>query len=386
MEFMGFPRIDGSIGVRNHVGIISTVGCINEVTMQISRNVKGTVPFTHQQGCAAGLQDLELVQRTLINIGKNPNLAAVLLISLGCESDNPEKIAEEISKSNKQTELISIHAIGGTIKTVAKGIEIASEMVREASELKRERCDCSKLILGSKCGSSDATSGLSANLAVGIVADFISNEGGTFILSEICDIIGTEKILAQRAASAEVKEDIIAAVNEYHKRGKALGVDVIGINVSSGNRKGGVTTAVEKGIGATVKAGHGSVQEVIRYGDKPTGKGLCISNSPGLGSIALTGEAAAGAQIALWTTGRGAPQGHPIMPVIKITGNINTWNTLKPNIDFNVSGIIDGSETVQGAGNRLFKEVLKVASGKLTKAEILNYCNIADIARFGPAV
>jgi altronate dehydratase large subunit len=309
-----------------------------------------------------------------------------LLVSLGCESVFPNEIRDEITKSKKPVELIGMHQLGGSIKTVAYGCEIAQKMVLDASEIQRQEFDASQLVVGCKCGSSDATSGLSSNLAVGEVADMLVHKGGTFLFGEVCDIMGSEQILARRAQSDQVGKQIIQAVNKLIDMAAAVGSDVVGCQLTEGNKKGGLTTVAEKAIGATAKAGSTAPQGFINYGEVPAGKGLWVLPTPGRGFENLTGSAAAGATVHLFTTGLGAPEGHPVMPVIKLTGNINTWHKLNSHMDFNVSSIIDGSETVKEAGKRLFNEVLKVASGKLTKAEILRYDESMNILTYGPVI
>ncbi|MCD6452779.1 MAG: UxaA family hydrolase [Dehalococcoidales bacterium] len=387
MKFMGYPRPNGRVGTRNYVGVLAAVGCVNEIVLSICHQIKGTVPITHQQGCLTVTSDLAEVQQAIINLGKNPNLAAVLVVALGCESVFPEEIKAGIAESGKPVELITMQEIGGSIKTIAQGCEIAERMVLEASEIHREEFDASKLIVGCKCGSSDATSGLSSNLAVGEVCDLITKEGGTFLFGEVCDIMGSEQILARRAANKEVGQKIIDAVNGLIDRAAAVGADVVGCQLTEGNKKGGLTTVAEKAIGATAKSGTATPQGFINYGEAaPLNGGLWIIPTPGRGFENLTGLAAAGAVVHLFTTGLGAPEGHPIMPVIKLTGNINTWNKLNTHMDFNVSGIIDGTETIKEAGKRLTAELLKVASGKLTKAEVLRYDESMNILTYGPVI
>lgn len=383
---MGYARPDGKAGTRNHVGVMATVGCVNEVVLSICHQIKGTVPITHMEGCLKITSDLELVQKTLIGLGKNPNLAAVLLVGLGCESVFPNEIRDEIAKSKKSVELINMQQLGGSIKTIAAGCEIAAQMVLAASETHRKEFDASELVIGCKCGASDASSGLSSNLAVGKVADILVQEGGTFLFGEVCDIMGSELILARRAVNKKTGQKIIDAVNSLIERAAAVGGDVIGCQLTEGNKKGGLTTVAEKAVGATAKAGATAPQGFINYGEAPSGKGLWVIPTPGRGFENLTGLAAAGAVVHLHTTGLGAPEGHPIMPVIKITGNINTWNKLNIHMDFNVSGMIDGVETVAEAGKGLFDEILKVASGKLTKAEVINYDKAMNILTYGPVI
>jgi altronate dehydratase large subunit len=386
MKFMGYPRPDGKVGTRNHVGVMATVGCVNEIVLSICHQIKGTVPITHHQGCLTVTSDLEQTQQTLINLGKNPNLAAVLLVGLGCESVFPNEIRDEIAKSKKPVELISMYQLGGSFKAINAGCEIAEQMVLDASEIHRQEFDVSKLVVGCKCGASDATSGLSSNLAVGAAADILIKEGGTFLFGEVCDIMGSEQVLAQRAVNKEVGQKIIDAVNRLIDMSEAVGADVVGCQLTEGNKRGGLTTVAEKAIGATAKAGSTAPQGYINYGEIPSGKGLWVIPTPGHGFENLTGLAAAGAVVHLFTTGLGAPEGHPVMPVIKLTGNINTWNNLNTHMDFNVSSMIDGTETIEGAGKRLFEEALKVASGKLTKAEVLRFDESMEILTYGPVI
>ncbi len=386
MKFMGYPRPDGRVGVRNHVGVMATVGCVNEVVLSMCRQIKGTVPITHHQGCLTVTSDLEMVQRTQINLGKNPNLAAVLLVSIGCESVFPNEIQSEIAKSKKPVELINMHQLGGSIRTIAAGCEIAEQMVLDASEIHRQEFDVAELTVGCKCGASDATSGLSSNLAVGSVADKLVQEGGLFLFGEVCDIMGSEQILARRAVNKQTGQKVIDSVNRLIAMAESVGADVVGCQLTEGNKKGGITTVAEKAIGATTKAGSTAPQGFIDYGDVPSGKGLWIIPTPGHGFENLTGVAAAGAVIHLYTTGLGSPEGHPVMPVLKLTGNINTWNKMNAHMDVNVSSIIDGTETVEKAGERLFAEILKVASGKLVKSEVLHYDECMEILTYGPVI
>lgn len=386
MEFMGYRRPDGRVGARNHVGIVSTVGCVNEIVLAICHHVKGTVPVTHQQGCLTVTSDLELVQRTIINLGRNPNLAAVLLVGLGCESVFPTQILETIRESVKPVEFISMHELGGSIDTVAAGCKIAENMVLEASKQHREPCEARDLVIGCKCGSSDATSGVSSNLAVGVVADLIIKEGGTFLFGEVCDIMGSEQILAERAVTRDAGQRIVGCVDGLIARARSVGADVVGCQLTEGNKKGGLTTVVEKALGATSKAGSTAPQGFVEYGEVPPSKGLWVTPTPGRGFENLTGMAASGAAVHLFTTGLGAPEGHPVMPVVKITGNNNTWQKLNSHMDVDVTTIIEGIETVEQAGERLFRECLAVASGQLTKAEILRYDVGMNILTYGPVI
>lgn len=384
--FIGYHRPDGKVGVRNYVAIISTVGCANDITSNIASQVKDTVPILHKQGCPGVPWDIEMTTRTLVGLGKNPNVAAIVLISLGCENVDRDYVKSEIARSGKPVELIVAQEVGGGIKATALGIETAAQMVQEASEVNRIKCHTSDLIIGVKCGSSDATSGISANRVAGSLADLVIGLGGSFIFGELCDILGNEQNLAERAISPEVGQKLVAAVKNYISRGSRLGCNLVGAGVSAGNKNGGITTVVEKSSGAVAKAGTTPLKGIIEYGTAATENGLNILIGPSRGAELLTGQAAAGSQLAVWTTGRGALQGHPLIPVIKVTGNHDTWSRLRTHLDFDASGVIRGTETVEGLGKKLFQEVLKVASGKLTKAEILRYDRFQDIEGFGHIV
>lgn len=384
VEFFGYERPDGTVGVRNHVAIIPSVGCSNEVAHQISHLIRGTVALTHHQGCLTPPRDLDQVARVLIGLGKNPNVAASLIVGLGCESVDPDEIADEIAKSGKPVELVKIQEEGGSIKALAKGAEIAAKMALEASKVRRKKVDASSLIVSTKCGASDTTSGISSNIAVGQAADIVIKNGGTFILGEVCDIMGAENILAKRAVNENVREEVITMVKNLSDLGEALSVDVVGTQLTGGNRRGGLSTVVEKALGASVKGGTAPIQGVVEYGEKPPGRGLYLMSTPGHGFENLTGVAAAGSQLMLFTTGVGAPEGHPIMPTIKICGNRETCSRLMSHIDVDVSQIIEGTVAVEDAGKKLYEEVLSVASGKLTKAEILNFDETMEILVHGP--
>lgn len=384
MSFLGYRRRDGSVGVRNYIGIISTVSCANDVAWWISQEVNGCVPFIHGQGCCQTQPDLDQVTRTLISLGWNPNLAGVLIVSLGCEGVLADQIAAGIAKSDKPVEMVVIQKIGGAKASVAQGSSLAQAMVAKASKLRREEFADSELVLGVKCGASDTTSGLAANPAVGAACDLLIDNGGTCIFGETTEFIGAEHILARRAATHQVAEKIMNIVSRMEKRVIAMGVDMRGGQPTTGNIAGGLTTIEEKSLGAIVKGGSRPIQEVYEYGERPQGKGLFIIDTPGREPEFLTALAAAGAQVIFFTTGLGAPQGFPFIPVIKVTANPAIYEQLSDHMDI----LID--LTVQTgfaeAGRALYQEVIQVASGKQTKAEVLNYGNFPNIFTIGPII
>lgn len=386
MEFMGYRRSDGTVGTRNYVGVISAVVCVNEVVETIVRQVQGTARFTHHQGCCQTPLDIGIVNKTLIGLGRNPNLHSVIVISLGCESTDLTGVIEGIKASGKRVEHLVVHEVGGSARTTAQGVLLAQEMVREASYQQREPFPVSELVLGMKCGSSDTTSGLVPNPTIGVASDSIVAAGGTTILGEVTEMIGAEHILAKHTDKPEVAQKIFELVDRLEKRAMAVGEDIRGGQPTGGNIKGGLTTIEEKSLGAIAKAGSAPIQAVYEYGERPTVKGLVIMDSPGREPEILTGLAAAGANVIVFATGRGAPQGFPFVPVVKITGSRTAAEKMSDHIDMNLSAVLEGTDTIPDAGHRLLEELVRTASGAMTKAEISGYVNSMDIWMKGPVI
>jgi altronate dehydratase large subunit len=384
MNFLGYKRPDGKVGVRNHVVILPSVACSDEVCNAIARKVKGTISIPHQHGCAQLAFDAEQTARTLIGVGKNPNVAAVLVIGLGCEVVNSSMVASKIAESGKPVKNLVIQEIGGSPKTIKEGVRIAKEMVTFASRLKREKSKPNSLILGVECGGSDACSGLSANPALGVTSDLLVKEGGTIILSETTESIGAEHILAKRAINKKVKQKILEIVRRTEMRALNLGLDIGKANPAPGNYEGGITTLEEKSLGCVTKGGKSKVMEVLEYSELPTQKGLVLMDTPGHDAESMTGLIAGGTQIIAFTTGRGNPLGSPIAPVIKIASNSYLYSKMKDNMDINAGEIVTGNKTIQEIGEKIFREVFRVANGKLTKSEIWGHREFA-INRIGPS-
>jgi len=384
VKFNGYRRPDGRIGIRNHVIILPSVACSVEVGNAIAQKVKGVIAISHPHGCAELPFDAEQTLRTLAGVGKNPNVAAVLVVGLGCEVVDAPLVASKISESGKPVKSLVIQDVGGSPKTVREGVKIIKEMLAYASRLKKERVDLDSLILGVECGGSDACSGLSANPALGVTSDLFIEEGGTIILSETTESIGAEHILARRAVNKEVREKILEIVRRTEMRALNLGLDIGKANPAPGNYEGGITTLEEKSLGCVMKGGGGKVMEVLEYAEAPTKKGLVLMDTPGHDAESVTGLIAGGTQIIAFTTGRGNPMGSAVAPVIKIATNSFMYSRMKDNMDIDAGEIITGKRSIEEMGERIFKEVLKVANGKLTKNEILGHREFA-INRLGPS-
>ena len=385
MSFLGYPRPDGLVGVRNYVGVISTVSCANDVAFWISQQIKGTAPFLHQAGCGQLPPDLERATQTLTSLGQNPNLASVLLVSLGCEGASVDRIEEGIARSGKRVAKVVVQRAGATV-AMNEGFRLAQAMVGEASKIRREEFDDSRLVVGVKCGGSDTTSGLASNPAAGAACDIVIDNGGTCVFGETPEFLGAEHILTRRAINSQVADKILDIVDRMEKRTMAMGVDMRGGQPTAGNIAGGLTTIEEKSLGAIAKGGTRPIQGVYEYGERVQGKGLYIVDSPGREPEFLTALAAAGVQVALFSTGLGVPQGFPFFPVLKITGNPVTFQRLPDHIDILVELTRDKTSGLQAVGQKIYQEVLEVASGKQTKAEILGYGNFPGIYTIGPII
>lgn len=386
MKINVYKRPDGKCGIRNKVLILPTVSCSNETARIISNQVPGTICITNQRGCGQVGKDAEQTFRTLMGLALNPNIYGTIIIGLGCETVQPRILYEEIKKrSNKPLEVLIIQEEGGTLKTIEKGTKLAQKMVQEMSVVKREETDISNIILATNCGGSDATSGLSANPALGYCSDIIVKNGGTVILGETTEFIGAEHILAKRAKNETVKNKILKIVRDLENEFIRLGVDIRGANPSPGNIKGGLSTLEEKSLGGISKGGTSCINEVVRYAEIPKEKGLIIMDTPGYDIESVTGMVAGGAQICVFTTGRGTPIGNPIAPVIKITGNKLTYEKMRENIDIDVSDILEGKKSIQEAGNEILQEIINVCNGKYTKAEAFGFSE-TGIYRIGLSV
>lgn len=383
MTFKGYRRPDGKVGIRNHVLILPTSICAAQVASAMARRVPGCVAACHAYGCCQVGADARLTFRTLLNTGANPNVGAMVVVGLGREGLEPLAALQAVEGLGKPARGIVIQDEGGSVKAVDRGAAIARRLVEDLAPHPREEVCVSSLSLGLECGGSDATSGLAANPALGVASDLLIATGGTCVLSETTESIGAEHVLARRAVNDRVRRKLLDIVRACEDRALQMGGDLRGSQPTPGNIAGGITTIEEKSLGCIHKAGAAPIQDVLEHAEIPAGSGLYVMDTPGMDVESMVGLAAGGVQVTVFTTGRGTPTGNPIMPVIKVTANRRTAHRMADNIDLDVSGVIDGTLTIEQAGQRVFDEILAVAGGKPTKAELLGHGEFS-IHRIGP--
>ena len=388
--FQGYRRPDGKFGARNLVAVIPTTICANDVAQAICRQIQGTVGYFHHQGCCQLPSDLKRVTEVLIDLGLSANVGAALIVSLGCGGTDHQRVYETIKASGKPCEIIHIQELGGTSAGIQAGMDAAQRLVMQISGQQRETCDISNLTMAIKCGGSDTTSGMASNCVIGYVADKLVDLGATVVFGETTEFLGGEHILASRAVGGPdgpVAKKIYEIVERMENRAKAIGEDMRGGQPTPGNIAGGLSSIEEKSLGAIVKSGHRPIQGVLEYTDRITDqKGLWIKDTPGREPEILTGMAATGAQVLMFSTGRGAPQGFCSMPVIKICGNPITYARMSHDMDLNAGRIITGEKTIEQVGEEAFEMLLKVLSGQMTKNEALSYFGSIDIYCLGPVI
>jgi len=384
--FRGYRRPDGRIGTRNHVLVVPTVICSSVVAERIAAAIPSGAALPHLAGCGQLGPDMRVTHETLAAYCGHANVGAVLVVALGCEQVVAQMLAETARRHGKPAEVVAIQAEGGTVRATEKGTRLARDLDAALAAQERVWCDASELVLSLKCGGSDYTSGLASNPTLGRVTDRLVELGGTAVLGEIAEIMGAEHLLASRASRQSTATELIQIITRVETEARALGLDIRGTQPSPGNIRGGLTTIEEKSLGATHKGGERApLEDVVGYAAPITRKGLTVMDTPGLDVESVTGMVGGGAQVVVFTTGLGTPTGNPIAPVIKVTGNARTARQMADNIDLDVSGIMDDSETLDAAAARLFDEVLAVASGRPTSAERLGHREFA-IHRRNPTI
>jgi len=368
MEFTGYRREDGRFGVRNHVLVVSSVSCGNGVVEAIGRALPEVVTVTHAYGCGYGPSDLAVSHRVLSGLMNNPNVGAVLAIGLGCEALKAQSLATSVQ--GKPAEALEIQKEGGSAATIAKGVETATGLLKALNAQQRVSAPVSGLVVGLECGGSDALSGVTANPAVGAAADRFVAEGATVILGETTEMIGTAHILKRRCANPELGEQVERLVNGCEAQVRATLGPLAGMVITPGNIEGGLSSIAEKSLGCITKAGTTPIVELVDYACQPSKRGLVIMDTPGFDIDSMAGFAAGGAQLIVFTTGRGSIAGFPAVPVVKVASNSRTYNNMPGDMDVNAGSILEEDRTIDGVGREIFDLSLRVAGGERTCAEV----------------
>ena len=388
--FLGIRRPDGRIATRNYIGIITSVNCSARVARSIADyfrrdirpealadypNVDGVVALTHGMGCGVDVRSdaMAMVRRTMAGFAVHPNFAAVLLVGLGCEANQIGDILAARGLSTGQ----SLHAFtiqdeGGTSKAIQRGIETIKAMLPNVNKVVREPVPAAHLTVGLQCGGSDGYSGITANPALGAAVDLLVRNGGTAILSETPEVYGAEHLLTRRASSREIGEKLIARIDWWKAYCERNGAEMNN-NPSAGNKAGGLTTILEKSLGAVAKAGTTALNGVYEYAEPVTAKGFVFMDSPGFDPISATGQVASGANLICFTTGRGSAFGCVPAPSLKLSTNTATWKRQEEDMDINCGVIVDGEANVDEVGRKIFDMMLACASGTRSKSELHGY-------------
>ena len=372
--FKGYERENGRIGTRNHVLIIPLDDLSNSVSVAVENNIYGTRAIPHPYGRLQFGRDLDLTFKTLAGMGRNPNVSSAVVV--GIEDQWTQKIADSIAETGKRVEAVSIEG-NGDLKTIEKASRIARDMVKQSSEKRRKDFDVSNLVVSTKCGESDTTSGLASNPTVGVVFDRLVDEGATVIFGETSELTGAEDYIARKCATDDLRNKFQKIFDDYQNDIVKEGADLLGSQPTKGNIKGGLSTIEEKAFGNIQKAGTKPILGVLDYAEEPKVKGLNYMNTSSAAAEAVTLFSAAGAVVHLFTTGQGNIVGNPIEPVIKTTANPNTARTMSEHIDLDISGLLRFEFDLNEAGNRLYNLMLKTASGTLTANEVLKHYEFA---------
>jgi altronate hydrolase len=385
--FDGYLRSDCKVGTRNYVGVLTSVNCSALVARMIADHfrdpatlapypgVDGVVALTHKSGCsvADGSMSMKMLRRTLAGYAQHPNFAGVLLVGLGCEDNQIDQLVEEEKlQLGDDLQKLVMQETGGTRSSVARGIEQVEAMLERAARGQRQPIPASEIMVGLQCGGSDSFSGISANPALGAAVDRLVACGGTAILAETPEIYGAENLLLERAASREVGERLIGLLDwwEDYTKNEPQGFDN---NPSPGNKAGGLTTILEKSLGAVAKGGTTNLVGVYGYGQPVDKRGLVFMDSPGFDPMSATGQVASGANLIAFTTGRGSCFGCRPAPSIKLATNSEMYNRMAEDMDLNCGIIIDGEKSIDEMGEEIFQAMIATASGKPTKSELLGY-------------
>lgn len=383
-QFMGIRRANGRVGTRNYIGLFVTVNCsatvarkigayFDEERMEAWPNVDGVIPFIHESGCGMELtgEPMDLLRRTLAGYIRHPNMAGALVLSLGCERNNLVQFFEEQGLAEgKMLKTITMQHVGGTARAIAEGKTAVREMLDLANKVTREPCSADHITIGMQCGGSDGLSGLSANPGLGAAADILVRNGGTAILSETPEIFGVEHLLTRRARSEDVGRKLVERMDWWLDYTRGRDTQINGV-VSPGNQQGGLANVLEKSLGGARKSGSTGLMEVYRYAEAVTQKGLVFMDTPGFDPVSATGQIAGGANLICFTTGRGSCFGSYPAPTLKLASNTPMFLQMQDDMDINCGTVIDGDQTIEELGQKIFRHILDVASGTPSKSEAL---------------
>jgi altronate dehydratase len=385
--FQGFRRADGRAGTRNYLGILTSVNCSGSVARFIAEaaersglldefeNVDGVMPIVHGSGCGMSSQHegYDTLFRTLSGYAQHPNFAGILLIGLGCEvMQVPDLIGKGRLRADGNFKYMTIQGTGGTRRSIDKGMEILRDMAQIANQAKRDPIPASELVVGLQCGGSDGFSGITANPALGHASDLLVRQGGTSILSETTEIYGAEHLLTQRAVSEQVGQKLIDRIHWWENYTASNGAEMDN-NPSPGNKRGGLTTILEKSLGAVAKSGMAPLSDVYRFAEPVTTRGFVFMDSPGYDPCSVTGQIASGANLICFTTGRGSVSGFMPTPCIKLATNSEMYGRMSEDMDINCGDIITDSVTLETKGEEIFEMFLSIASGEQSKSEQLGF-------------
>ena len=385
LQFWGYRRAEGRPGIRNHVLILPGCSCGSETARIVASQVRGAVNIVFNTGCSDVAANTAMSQKVLTGFACNPNVYGVVIIGLGCETVGHKQLREKIqAMTSKPVVSFGIQEEGGTLKTIEKAVRAARELAAEAGRQQKELFDISELFLGIECGGSDATSGIAANPAVGELSDLLVDYGATSMMSESIEWIGAEHVVAKRAATPKIHNEIIEVCRAYEEHLKAAGQDCRAGQPTPGNKAGGLSTLDEKSLGCIRKGGVRPIREVLEQAARPTQHGAIVMDTAGYDISSVTSMVAGGCQVIIFTTGRGTPTGNAIVPVVKVTANERTYRCMEDNMDVDLSPIVRGEKTAKEMGEELLQEIAAIANGKLTKAEAYGFSDIAvdHVCRF----
>lgn len=385
--FQGYVRSDGRVGTRNYIGVLSTVNCSATAASQIVQrlrysgvldqfeNVDGIVALTHGTGCGMAQEGegMDILRRTMRGYLTHPNFGGFLVLGLGCEDNQISQLTQDVQlRPDLPIVYSTIQELGGTSKTIAAGISCLTGMLKQVNGTKRTTVPASELILGTNCGGSDAYSGITANPALGNAVDRLVHQGGTGIVGETPEIYGTEHMLVRRAATEAVAHKLLARI-DWWREYTAKNSGSMDNNPSPGNKDGGLTTILEKSLGAVAKGGTTTLADVVEYAEPVTSKGFVFMDTPGHDPVSVTGIVAGGANLVCFTTGRGSAFGCAPVPSIKLATNTELYDRMTEDMDINCGGVADGTTTIEDLGEEIFRKILDVASGTHTKSEDFGY-------------